>query len=683
MTGKVTAILVLTLLALGWTVPASHAQNRRLRIDDLAAIKDVSDPQISPDGAWVAYVVRTTDVEADRGTADVWMVRWDGTERIQLTHTKESESRPRWSPDGRYLAFVSSRGGEARTSQVWLMARAGGEARQLTKLPGGVSDYAWSPDAKRLVLVGPDPEPEQKGDAKKTPPIVIDRYQFKQDVEGYLSHRREHLYVFDLGTEQTAQVTSGDYDDSLPSWSPDGSTIAFSSKRDGDPDQNENWDIFLVDAKAGAAVRKLTTFEGADNDPGQQTPAAWSPDGKSIAYLQGGPPKYYFYDAPKIAVIPVTGGPARLVTPALERAPRDLTWSADGRYLYFILEDDRNIPVVRVPAAGGAIEPVSPATGVFRGLELGPQGRMVATVSRPNEPAEVVAIEGGASRPLTSHNRDLLQPIALGAVEGVSFTSKDGTVVHGIVTKPPDYVAGRRYPTIVYIHGGAPVPFNQDAFEFKFLSHFLAANGYVVFAPNYRGSSGRNQAFTRAIFADWGHLEVQDVLAGVDYLVSTGLADPERMGIGGWSYGGMTTNYTIASDTRFKAAISGAGESNILATWGTDQYIRQYDVELGVPWKNLDTFMKISYPFFHADRIKTPTMFVCGEKDFNVPLLNSEQMYQALRELGVPTRLVIYPGQFHGLTKPSYLRDRFERYLAWYDQYVMGRQPAKSPAGSR
>jgi dipeptidyl aminopeptidase/acylaminoacyl peptidase len=266
-----------------------------------------------------------------------------------------------------------------------------------------------------------------------------------------------------------------------------------------------------------------------------------------------------------------------------------------------------------------------------------------------------------------------MQQIDLGPAEGVTWKSKDGAEVHGIVIKPPDYTAGKRYPTIVYIHGGAPVPFNQDTFEFKFLWHIFASRGYVVFAPNYRGSSGRPQSFVRAIYADWGNLEVQDVLAGVDHLVATGVADSDRLGIGGWSYGGMTTNYTIASDPRFKAAVSGAGESNILATWGVDQYVRQYDVELGVPWKNLDVYMKISYPFFHADRIKTPTLFICGEKDFNVPLINSEQMYQALRSLGVPTQLVIYPGQFHGLTRPSYLRDRLQRFLGWYDKWLLGK----------
>jgi dipeptidyl aminopeptidase/acylaminoacyl peptidase len=655
-------------------VLGAQAEKRRLALDDLSALREVSDPQISPDGAWVAYVVRTTDVENDRQSSDIWMVRWDGTETVQLTHTPDSERQPRWSPDGRSLAFLASRG-EGAKSQVWVMARAGGEARALTNLPGGVSDYAWSPDARKLAIIAADPDPADqllKDGKKKTPsPIVIDRYQFKQDIDGYLVNLHDHLYLFDLSTEKADQLTRGQFDDALPSWSPDGRTIAISSKRGGDPDRHENWDIYLVEARPGGDTRQLTTWEGADNEPGQRTRAAWSPDGRTIAYLQGGPPKYFFYDAPAIAAIPASGGTARLVAPSLDRASRGLTWSDDGKWLYFTVEEDRTIRVARIAAAGGSPEPVSIGEGVIHDFMLGPQGRIVVTASRPDSPYEVMALEGGRLRPLSWQNRDLMQKITLGPVDGISFKSKDGADVHAVVIKPPDYTPGKRYPTIVYIHGGAPVPFNQDTFEFRFLWHYFASRGYVVLAPNYRGSSGRERSFIRPIYADWGHLEVEDVLAAVDHLVATGVSDPQRLGIGGWSYGALTTNYTIATDPRFKAAVSGAGESNMLAVWGTDMYIRQYDVELGVPWRNLQGYMKISYPFYQVERIKTPTLFMCGEKDFNVPLLNSEQMYQALRETGVPTELVIYPGQFHGLTRPSYLRDRLQRHVEWYDRYLL------------
>ena len=295
-------------------------------------------------------------------------------------------------------------------------------------------------------------------------------------------------------------------------------------------------------------------------------------------------------------------------------------------------------------------------------------GRTALLLTRPDLPAEVFAMEdGGAVRQLTDQNRDLLQRVQLGAVEGISATTADGTEVHGLLVKPPGFAAGKRLPLVVFVHGG---PVAQDGFEFDAMAQTLAGAGYLVMQPNYRGSSGRGREYSRALWGRWGAFEPTDVQALVDRLIADGLADPERLGIGGWSYGGMTTNYTIASTERFAAAVSGAGISNQITGYGTDLYVRQYELEFGKPWEGLDGYLGASYPFFHADRIHTPTLFLCGEKDFNVPLVNSEQMYQALRSLGVETQLVIYPGQFHGLTTPSYRKDRIERYIAWFDRFL-------------
>lgn len=659
-------------VALSSSEPAAAQPKRHFDFDDLAAIRQVGDAQLSPEGEWVAYVVRTTDVEEDAIQGDLWMTRWDGSRTLQLTFTDTSESRPRFSPDGRYLAFLTARDDEADgqdgKSQVWLMERAGGEARELTSFPGGVSDYVWSPDGSKLAVIASDPDPEDEADEDETPaPIVIDRYQFKADRVGYLRHFRDHLYLFDVASESSEQLTSGDYDDALPSFSPDGKLIAFSSKRTGDPDRNDNWDVFLVEARAGAVPRKLTDYEGADDDTSWGSPAAFSPDGTRIAYLRGGPPEDAFYDQPEIVVMPVEGGASRVVHPDLDRWVSSPTWSADGESIYFLLEDDRSRVVARVPAGGGEVERLGTTPGVTSDFSLGKDGRLAAVFTSPHAPAEVFAVTLDGTRPLSTQNTELLAELELGEVEGIELESRDGTIVHGLLVKPPGYVPGRRYPTIAYIHGG---PVSQDAFEFDTIWQILAAKGYVVVAPNYRGSSGRGKDYSLAIKADWGHLEVQDVLATVDHAVAEGIADPERLGIGGWSYGGMTTNYTIATDTRFKAAVSGAGVSNMLAAYGTDQYIRQYEQEIGLPWVDVDAYLHVSFPFYHANEIRTPTLFLCGEKDFNVPLINSEQMYQALVSLGVETQLVIYPGQYHGLAKPSYQRDRLERYVAWFDRFL-------------
>jgi dipeptidyl aminopeptidase/acylaminoacyl peptidase len=300
-------------------------------------------------------------------------------------------------------------------------------------------------------------------------------------------------------------------------------------------------------------------------------------------------------------------------------------------------------------------------------FSVGPGGKVAVLASTPSAPPEVFALEGGELRALSRQNDRWLTDIQLAPVEEISFKSRDGTPIGGFLMRPVGYQPGTRVPAVLRIHGG---PVSQFANEFDFAWQLLASQGYAVVAANPRGSSGRGEKFSTAIWADWGNKDGQDVLAAVDYAVAQGIADPNRLGVGGWSYGGILTNQVIARDQRFKAAISGAGQSNVLAGYGTDQYVREYEAELGTPWRNTAAWLKVSFPFVHADRIVTPTLFLCGDKDFNVPLLNSEQMYQALKSLGRETQLVIYPGEHHGIEKPSYQRDRLERYLDWYGRHL-------------
>ena len=670
-----------SLLALGallnpsWA-PAQEAGRRLLTPEDVHRIRAVGDLAIAPDGEWVAYTVRTTDVEKDSRSTDLHMVSWDGERKLQLTHSKGSESTPRFSPDGKYLAFVAARGGDdsgknkdpKNKGQVWLLNRSGGEAVRLTEVEGGVSGFEWSPDSTRLVLVSKDPEPKEEdapSDAKKADtkkPIVLDRYQFKRDREGYLQSRYDRLYLFEIATNKTSLLTPGSFDSTQPAWSPDGRSLAFTSKREGDPDRHRNSDIYVIEAREGAEAKQITTWTGPDSQP------TFSPDGSMIAYLQGGPPKYSGYDPPQLAVISTDGGEPRLPTKALDRNIAGPRWSRDGTKVHFMVSDDRVRYVAAVPATGGEVVRVFPSPegprGVAGSFEVGAKG-VALVASFPQKPPEIYRLDRSGA--LTDHNRELLDEIDWAAVEALDSLSKDQVKVGSMLLKPPGYRPGVAYPTIALVHGG---PVGQDGFEFDAMAQTLAAQGYLVVNPNYRGSSGRGRDFSRAIYADWGHLEIQDIHAVMDDLVARGLADPDRLGIGGWSYGGMSTNYAIATDTRFAAAVSGAGISNMLAGYGTDQYTLQYENELGPPWLGIDTYLKISYPFFHADRIETPTLFMCGEKDFNVPLLNSEQMFQALRSLGVQTKLVIYPGQFHGLSKPSYIQDRLERMIEWYGTYL-------------
>jgi dipeptidyl aminopeptidase/acylaminoacyl peptidase len=319
-----------------------------------------------------------------------------------------------------------------------------------------------------------------------------------------------------------------------------------------------------------------------------------------------------------------------------------------------------------VNSTDGRVERLITGQRVVNGFTGGADG-LAVIASTPSEVPEIYALEAGKLRRLSHQNDEWVKALQPSTTEGFSAKAKDGTEVHGVIVKPNTFLPGRRYPVLLRIHGG---PNGQDSFSWNFERELFAANGYVVVAVNYRGSNGRGSAYQKAIFADWGNKEVVDLLAAMDYVQTLDYVDPSRLGIGGWSYGGILTNYTIATDGRFKAAISGAGSSNQISMYGTDMYINQYENELGPPWKSQDLWIKLSYPFFHADRIHTPTLFMGGEKDFNVPLLGGEQMYQALRSLGVDSQLVIYPNQYHGITIPSYKKDRLERYVAWYDKYL-------------
>ena len=659
-----------------------------ITIDDIQHLADVRDPQCSPDGRQVAYVVSQIDIKEDKTNSHIWTTNYDGTNDHQVTSSQDSESSPRWSPDGKYLAFTSSRPGKARGNQVWLLDRSGGEAQQLTEVKGRLQSYEWSPDGKRLALVVGDPDPDadppageggaaasgQGGGRGKAPkPIVIDRYKYKQDGQGYLlSGRHSYIYLFDLESKKLERLTGGMADESSPSWSPDGTRIAFMSNRNPDPDREPSSQLFVADAKPGSADKALSpmTSRGGRGKP------EWSHDAKWIAFLEGDDKKWGAYGMEHLTLVASDGSrlPERVkASEALDRGLSQPRWSDDGNSIYAIVTDDMSAYGVRIPIGAGSAVAITD-----KPIVLGPRhssGSCAVAISgdetHPSEIYSASSVGGKLKfRQLTHQNDALMAQLQLGDAQDVSFKSKDGTEVHGLLTLPVGYTKGTKVPLLLRVHGG---PNGQDGHSFSSERQLFAARGYAVLNVNYRGSAGRGMKFSRAIAADWGHLEVDDLLAGVNHVIALGIADPDKLGVGGWSYGGILTDYVIATDTRFKAATSGAGTAFTVAFYGTDQYIIQYDYEIGPPWdpKAWEAYQKISYPFLHADRIKTPTLFLGGEKDFNVPGQGGQQMYQALRSLGIDTQLVIYPNENHGIARPSYQRDRMERYLAWYDKYLL------------
>jgi len=657
--------------SLAQTVPARRA----IHLDDLARIGRVSAPVISPDGAWFLYSVSRMDTKEDKNHSDLWMERWDGSGNMQLTFGKDGASHPAFSPDGKYISFLSSRPGKAKGTQLWVLNRLGGEPQQFTEITGyEIDDYAWSPDSKRLLLTlqpKDEPEPEEGKTPAPPKPIVIDRYHFKQDIQGYLRNdERDALYLYDIATKKLEKLTTDkNVDEEDAVWSPGGAWIAFVSNHDEDPDRTDNADVFAVASKAGSTAKKLTRWEGPDGGK-----LAWSPDSKSIAYAEGAKPELSAYSQRRAAVVTLDGAVSYPAS-KLDRSVSQPCFLTGGKLLYLV-NDDRSEYPAELELGGDGAHRLLAEPGTSSVLTC--VGERVAVVHQDDTHlAEIYALEGTALRKLTGVNDALLAELNLVPTEDFTSISSDGTEVRGLLTKPAGYKAGDKVPAILFIHGG---PNAQDGHNFAFERQWFAAHGYAEINVNYRGSSGRGQDYAKAIFADWGHLEVVDLLGAVDEVVKMGVADPDRLGIGGWSYGGILTDYTIATDNRFKAAISGAGSAAPLSFYGNDQYILQYDNELGVPWKARDLYLKLSYPLLEADkRMHTPTLYMGGTNDFNVPIIGGEQMYQALKALHIPTELIVYPGQFHGFSRPSFIKDRYERWLAWYDHYVMGKNTPASP----
>jgi dipeptidyl aminopeptidase/acylaminoacyl peptidase len=651
------AVAVATCLA-----PLAAQAGRPLMPEDWYRFRDVTGLAMAPDGSAVAYLVTSYDRKSDESVSSLWVADWVGKAGVQLTHGV-SVSEPRFSPDGRSVSFLTARP-ERGTTQLWMVSRHGGKARQVSHCDGEVTGYAWAPDGRRAVLVMHEAE-----NPKAPQPIVIDTYHFKEDKEGYLSARgMSHLYLLDAGSGRCAPLAADPRrGDSLPAFAPDGREIAFVGNRNDTLTEAATDEIYLVAATPGAAPRLLLSTWSPNHQH-----LEWSADGRVIAFLEGDAPKYNAYIMDTLAVAEVPSARVRELTRGLDRAVVSPRFSADGSAIEFAVEDDGRQYPAQVALASGAVTPLA---GPMVVSELASAaGHSAVLVSDDRAPFEVFALEDGRLRELSGHNHELFSQLSLGSVADISFTSRDGTEIHGQLVKPPDYVPGRRYPTIVWIHGG---PNGQDDHSLLLESYspqlerqLFATHGYVVLAVNYRGGTGRGAQFAHAITADWGDKEVQDLLAGVDYAVAQGVADPERLGVGGWSYGALLTDYLIASDTRFRAAISGAGSGNQISMFGADEYIVEYEAEMGLPWRTQALWLKVSYPFFYADRIRTPTLFLGGDKDFDVPIAGGEQMYQALRTLGVPTQLIVYPDQAHELTRPSFLVERYARYLEWMNEYL-------------
>ncbi len=709
------------------------AMPRPITIEDLAAIRLIADPQPSPDGERIAYVVTVPDTEEDGYRSQIWIVPAAGGEAVRFTGGR-TDSAPRWSPDGRKLAFVSRRddgteGGKKRAKpQIWVLDTDGGEARQLTEAKNGASDPVWSPDSARIAFlsrVGDDDEDEEAGDreeakagapgdgqegkeskekGKKSDVKVITEIRYKADGIHHLlvGWGYKHLFVVDVpgaddgaadGPREARQITDGEWDDGMPAWSPDGRMLAFVSNRTPDRDFNNHADLWTVPVEGGEP-RKLTETRGPAAAP------AFSPDGATIAYFgHVNPEPYRRYANFNLWVVPAGGGGApRNLTEGFDRSlvggvisdlragtpTQPPVWAPDGAALYVPLIERGIGGIGRVALADSASSAssgssaVAPVLGGERDImnfALTDDGeRFAFTATDALNPGDlfVCNTDGSDERRLTRLNEPLLSGIALSRPEHFVYEGVDGWEIDGWQMKPLGFEEGRQYPLVLEIHGG---PASQYGWAFFHEFQLLAARGYGVLFTNPRGSTGREAGFTVANRSRWGEEDFRDIMAGLDRALERGWIDPERLGVAGGSFGGFMTNWAVGHSDRFRAAVTMRCVSNLLSFFGTSDigftFIdMQFETE---PWDDVQKLLKYS-PISYVKNMVTPLLILHSEEDYRCPIEQAEQMFISLKKLGRETELVRFPDEDHNLSrsgKPGHRAERLRHILRWFDKYLL------------
>jgi dipeptidyl aminopeptidase/acylaminoacyl peptidase len=643
--------------------------------EDLTRIQFVTDPQLSPDGRRVAFVVTTLSEERDEYLSNIWVVDVAGGVPRRFTAGPRRDLEPRWSPDGSRLAFLSERTAKDKL-QLYLMPADGGEATKLTALDNGVSAIAWAPDGARLAFVsavGGYKEPEGEDEKRKSRPArVITSVKYRFNGEGFIYDRRPHVFVVSLDGASPTQITEGDFIDADPTWSPDGESLVFASARHGARDDDDASDLWRVPAKGGTPQR-LTATAGPVMLP------AFSPDGRTIAFLARAELNAYGRNV-QLFTVPSDGGQATCLSSALDRSCGALhvrpSWSPDGRSLTVAAEDRGDIGLWRVAATGSAApQRIVGGERVLNGFSASADGRTLAfAASRTVAPAEVFVCgaDGGDERRLTDLNRAWVESVALSAPERFRFT-RAGFELDVWVMRPAGLVAGQRYPTLLNIHGGPHAQYGHNFFdEFQ----VYAGAGYAVVYTNPRGSQGYGEAFTQAVVGDWGGGDYADVMAALDEaLARYPFIDPERLGVLGGSYGGFLTSWTVGHTKRFKAACSERAVNCQYTMFGTSDIGHSFNVvELGgpLPWEDMARYIERS-PLTYAKDMTTPLLILHSEDDLRCPIEQGEQLFVALKKLKREVRFVRFPGENHEMSrsgKPRHRLERFRHILDWFAKYL-------------
>jgi len=644
--------------------------------EDLTRIQFVSDPQLSPDGRRIAFVVTSLSEERDEYLANIWIVDTTGGTPRRFTAGPRRDIEPRWSPDGTRLAFLSERAPKDKL-QLYVMPADGGEPTKLTALENGVGSVAWSPDGSRLACVSPvggQREPDSEEEKRKSRPArVITSVKYRFNGEGFTYDRRPHVFVVPLDGSSPVQITDGDFIDADPTWSPDGGSLVFTSARHTERDDDDASDLWRVDAKGGTPQR-LTATTGPVMLP------AFSPDGRSIAYLAR-PAKNAYGRNVRLYVVPSDGAAgATCLTSALDRSCGALhvrpLWSPDGRSIVVAGEDHGDVGLWRAAASGH--EPPGRIVGGARsinGFSASADGRVLAfAASSPTAPAEVFTCraDGGDERRLSELNRAWTDSVALSAPERFRFT-RAGFELDVWVMRPAGFVAGQRHPTLVNIHGGPHAQYGHNFFdEFQ----VYAGAGYAVVYTNPRGSQGYGEAFTQAVVGDWGGGDYADVMGALDEAVARyPFIDPDRLGVLGGSYGGFLTSWIVGHSKRFKAACSERAVNCQYTMFGTSDIGHSFNVvELGgpMPWEDMARYIERS-PLTYAKDVVTPLLIIHSEDDLRCPIEQGEQLFVALKKLRREVRFIRFPGENHEMSrsgKPRHRLERFRHILDWFGAYL-------------
>lgn len=624
--------------------------------------------EVSPDGRGAVFVATVADLDENVMNSDLWLVDYATGGSFQLTRGPKRDNHPRWSPDGRTIAFLSNRAG--KNNNIWLISAEGGEAWPATEFEKlSVSDFEWLPNASGFIFTAPDPksEEEEKREEEKKDPILVDK-----------NFKYTRLYRFHLGDEEPTKLTEEDYDVTSFSVSPDGAWVAFSARPTPKVPDYFNSDLKLLELETGT-IRALVTQPGADSNP------KFSPDGEWIAFVSGGG-RYDWIGNSYLYVVRPDGSGLRNISQGFDERIGgffgDFEWSPDGESIYYQAGQGVAFRLFRIQVATGKYEPVSvhDQRRVMHGFGVSRDGGTIAlTVSDPESPAELYRLDtsAGSLEKLTEVNADF---IGTGPqVELLRYRSRDGLDLEGLVLKPRDYQEGQRYPLLVVIHGGP-----AGVFMYRFAPrrgayplHAFTEQGYVVFLPNPRGSGFYGERFRRANFRDWGYGDYRDIMQGIDLLIQQGVADPERMGVMGWSYGGYMTSWIVTQTDRFRAASIGAAVTNAFSFYGTTDIPEFMEAYYGgKPWEDARNYLRHSAMNF-AGNAKTPALIQHGKEDRRVPLSQGEEFYMALKKVGVPVEMVVYPRQPHGIREPRLLKDALERNLHWFNKWLLGLEPPK------